>query len=167
MDFLSEYNITLHMGYLNKQKNLYSVMEKSYPEIKGLSIEKIKRMRIPTRDKEEIFRLFGLILGHEVFFSSFDSSYRSSPAVRKSFGSEANFLYEMYSLAKDREGFLFIHKDNGKITFDVYSDFSKCIPKRPILAIDLAEHAYFYDYAFSKEDYLRAALKSLNLSLLE
>lgn len=167
MDFLSEYNINLHKEHLNKLKNLYSVMEKSYPEIKGQSIEKIRRMRISTSEKAEIMRLSGLILAHEVFFSSFDSSYKSSQLVRQSFGSEANFLYEAYVLGKEKVGFLFVFEENGKISLSVVGDFSCGLTKTPLLAIDLEEHAYFYDYGFCKEDYLRSALKKLNLSVLD
>ena len=35
------------------------------------------------------------------------------------------------------------------------------------LAVDLCEHAYFYDYGFDKKSYLKAALSSLDLSKIE
>ncbi len=40
--------------------------------------------------------------------------------------------------------------------------FSVC----PCLAVDLAEHAYFYDFGFDHEKYLVEAISRLNLSLL-
>ena len=37
---------------------------------------------------------------------------------------------------------------------------------KPLLALDVSAHAYFLDYGFSKEDYLRAAVSRLSLGKL-
>ena len=37
----------------------------------------------------------------------------------------------------------------------------------PKLAIDISEHAYFLDYRFEKDKYIRSAISNLNISLLD
>ena len=39
-----------------------------------------------------------------------------------------------------------------------------CIMEKPLVAIDLAEHAYFGDYGFCREEYIKAAILHLDLS---
>ena len=36
--------------------------------------------------------------------------------------------------------------------------------EKPLVAIDLAEHAYFGDYGFCREEYIKAAILHLDLS---
>ena len=74
-------------------------------------------------------------------------------------------MYELLLAAKDsRSEFLFICRDkHGKpvIASDKYTDVIQ--KYTPCLAIDLCEHAYFWDYGFEKEEYIRRAIEHIDL----
>ena len=71
--------------------------------------------------------------------------------------------------AKEREyGFLFVYLDKYGIPrcrFSTATD-GAFINYEPILALDLYEHAYFNDYGFNRDRYLRSALEYLDLERL-
>ena len=119
-------------------------------------------------EKREIFELFSEISLHKIFFSSFCEEFYRSEIVRRYFGSEANFLYEMESeIAKFQSaGFLVVFFDRKRrLDFKVLEEFSPIVLNcAPILAVDLFEHAYFTDYGFDRKRYVKNALGHLNLN---
>jgi superoxide dismutase len=64
-------------------------------------------------------------------------------------------------------GFVFVFVDERGRPIINHSDNIKRVRLAPRLAIDISEHAYFLDYRFEKERYLRSAIANLNLSLLD
>lgn len=164
-DFLSDRSIKLHKEYLEKLKLQYSILEKSFPSIVGKNISDIQRMKL--RDKDEIISLRCNAKCHELFFNSFGKENQTSMRIRESYGSEAGFLYEIYAEAKNVEsGFAFITVRRGRpeVLFGGYTMLMKLC--EPLLVLDLCEHAYFLDYGFDKEEYVRSMLPYLNLNKL-
>ena len=162
---LSEEALDLHKDYLKEMKLKYSICEKSIPEISGKSIIEISRMRI--REREEIRALLSEILYHDVYFSSFGKEYQSSVAVKKRFRTEASFLYELHEVGKNAgDSFLLIYINKGRVDYAVAPKGS-VLRVQPVLAIDLCEHAYFLDFGFDREEYLRKTLSFLNLNSLD
>ncbi|MBR2930976.1 MAG: hypothetical protein IKC32_07080 [Clostridia bacterium] len=107
---------------------------------------------------------------HGVYFQSFgEQSYVASSAVRAAFGSESGLAYRLLSMGMAREGgFVGVFSVGGRLgLFSAGSAEEVYSLGTPLLAIDLCEHAYFYDYLFDKEDYLRAAIAHLDLSLID
>ena len=166
--FLSEEAVSLHREYLNTLKLKYSVFEKSYKDIAGKSVNKIKTARVDRETKKEIIKTKLDIELHNLFFSSFSENPRSNSRLRDAYGSEQAFLYEVYRLAlKSDGGFLVILKNRNKI--DIICGRLEQLEKldlTPCLALDLEEHAYFLDYGFSREEYIKNALSSLDISKL-
>ena len=77
-------------------------------------------------------------------------------------------LYEVLETAKHTEqDFVYIYLDGGRVKIMAANPSTAFLRFRPILALDLCEHAYFIDYAFDKERYLRAALAHFNLEKLD
>lgn len=169
--FLSERAIEQHKEYLQTLKYRYSVCRKTYPEISDKGMGEIQRLRMKEREMEEILRLKCDIVFHECFFNSFSAPYIKSKRVAAEFGSEASFLYEIYMCAnRVSRGFVAV-ADNGKglcifNTEEAYHKICRARLYEPILAIDMEEHAYFSDYGFNKEEYLKRALSALNLGAL-
>ena len=164
-DFLSDRSLKLHKEYLEKLKLQYSILEKSFPSIVGKSISDIQRMKL--RDKDEIISLRCNVKCHELFFDSFGAGNQASKLVKDCFGSEAGFLYEIYAAAKNVDnGFAFITVRHGRpeVLFGTYTALMKL--SRPLLVLDLCEHAYFLDYGFDKDEYTRRMLPYLNLNKL-
>lgn len=165
--FLTEENISVHKEYAKTLRLRHSIMEKSIPEIKGKSIFDIEKMKLKKSDKEQILPDLSEYLAHELFFKSFTNLPSKSPLIKKYYSSEEAFLYEIMTVCmKNREGFVFVCLgDRGEPKIQACQ--SGVIPKSaPRLAVDVCEHAYFLDYRFEKEQYLKNALSHLDLSVL-
>ena len=168
MNFLSRENVLRHKEYLKELKLKYSVLEKSYPELSGLSFREIAKARVSLDKRLECLELKSKIILHELYFDSFCESFRPSPYVKELFGSEATFLYEIErEVSKSEEyGFLVVFSDRkNKLKFELLDDYTELLlNSTPHLTIDLYEHAYFLDYGFSRKKYVKAALAQLNLN---
>jgi len=162
---LSEDALNLHKEYLKKLKLKYSIFEKSFPEISGKSMREIWGMKL--RERDEILSLLRNIKSHELYFESFDREFQSSEAVRRRFRTEASFLYELYEAAKADGDFLLVTVNSrGDIDYETLSGKS-FLKTEPVFALDLCEHAYFMDFGFEKEEYLKKILYRLNLKSLD
>ncbi len=168
--FLSEENIKRHLEHLRTCKLRYSILEKSFPEIKSKRTREISRMYLSQEIKDEVLYLLWYIKSHECFFNSFCEVQLKSERVLKHFSSREKFLYDIYVAAKDKEhGFLYIYldrRDRPKITFGGV-DCGAFTRFMPILAIDLYEHTYFSDYGFMKDKFLNNALIYLDIGKLK
>ncbi len=161
--FLSAENISAHKAYLAELKLRYSVLCKSVAGLKDMSLPTIWRS-LPRGDiKDEAMRLSSEIAAHEIYFCSFSNKRHRSAAVRKKYGTEDTFLYELFRSAKGaRSGFLYVYAD---LHYDICSDGGFYFKgELPVLAVDLFEHAYFSDYSFDIKRYLEAATAHLDLS---
>ena len=147
-----------------------SIFEKSYPKMAGKSCKEILKLQIKRTEREAAASLRADIRAHELYFDSFSSPNPNSPIIRRTYGSEANFIYRLNRAAEASDGFLFVMSDRRgvpviRVCGDPLSAFLS--DDHPILAVDLCEHAYFYDYFFDKSAYLRAALLHLDLSKIK
>ncbi len=162
--FLSERNICLHREYLENCRLRLSILEKSGFPIADKSYFELCGMR-GCEAKEEILHLAGEIYRHELYFDSFGIGGEGCDCLKERYGSVAGFLYEVERAAiGEAGGFILVYFD-GKSP--VISHSSRELHRRygaPRLAVDLAEHAYFIDYGFDKERYVRNAVSHLQLS---
>lgn len=167
MNFISDACKALHEDYLRTMKLRLSIFEKSYSKVAGKSLSEIERMRIPSGEREELIRLKAEILAHELYFSSFGASNERCERVCEHYGSEAAFLYRLFTeCACVDGGFLLLYADSrGKPSFYAGRDYIGLLYRdTPMLAVDLCEHAYFCDYGFNRDSYVKAALSELKLS---
>ncbi len=165
--FISEQSCSLHEEYLKSLKLRYSVMEKSFPEIKGADLKKLYRIR--HKYKNEILELKSEIFCHELFFNSFGEAYQECVAVRGEYRTEASFLYEIFEASRDKNAsYIVISADRGAVKINPLCDAGQIIKtSNPLLCIDLCEHSYFLDYGFDKERYVSNMLPHLKLSVLD
>ena len=163
---VSERALRIHNEHLESLKLKYSVLEKSCPELRGKTLREI--MKFKTKYRAEAINLKSDIMLHELYFSSFGEAYQRSDCVRKSFGSEANFLYELFEFCKSQNnGYALIYLNRGKIAFTGGSCEQLCVMKNQHLCVDLCEHAYFLDYGFEREEYLKNLLPYLDISRID
>ncbi len=160
-EFLSEENISLHKEYWRNLKLRLSILEKSVPELKGKALDELYALRISRQIKDEAILIKKEIYLHEVYFSSFlpESKLKNQSVgrVKSEFGSWQNFLFETYMYAKEQKGGFIIVFENKKGLAFTQSDTVYKLPK-VILALDLCEHAYFLDYKFQTDSYIKAAI---------
>ena len=168
LTFLSEESIIYHREYMKTLRLKHSIMEKSIPQIKGKSVFEIERMHISNKEKIDILPNFRDYLAHQLYFNSFCNQVQPQNILKKYYSSTEAFLYEIHLLAMKNDcGFIFVSiGDNGKPEIFHKNRYDR-IKNAPKLALDISEHAYFLDYRFDKESYIRNALSHLNLSLLD
>ena len=169
LSFFSEENYEIHKSYLRTLRLKYSILEKSMDGIKDKKINDIIRQKMKRSDKKDVVDLLWEIVLHEMFFVSFsENTFLMSELVSSIFGSEAAFLNEIFRMAmKIKCGFICVYTTPNNIYLSS-SDQLEYLFKygTPVLSIDISEHAYFLDYGFDKERYLRSALPFLDISKL-
>ena len=166
--FLTEENISIHRDYMKTLRHRHSIFEKSIPEICGKSIFEIEKIRLSSKDKREILPNFREFLAHQLYFNSFCEIQKSQPLLKKYYSSAEAFLYEIHLLAMSKDGgFIFVSIGERGMPQIQHSTMYERLKIAPILALDISEHAYFLDYRFDKEAYIRGAISHLNLSLLD
>ena len=166
--FLTEENIMIHKEYMRTLRLRHSILEKSVPQIKGKSVFEIEKMRLNSSIKDDALPNLREYLAHEIYFNSFENARHSSPAVKDYYSSYEAFLYEIYLVAMNEScGFVFVFIDERGRPIICHNNANKRVKFMPKIAIDISEHAYFLDYRFDKERYLRSALANLNISLLD
>ena len=169
LNVVSEQSYLRHKEYADKFALKYSILEKSdsrIPKITGVS--ELWRSSAPTEIKREAIACYSEYAAHRLYFSSFSDGLVKCAAVKSEYSSENAFLYSLLCQAlKFGEGFLFIMCGKRRMSVlmtrdnaEAYSDSTRV----PVLAVDLFEHAYFADYGFDREAYLRRALAHLDLS---
>lgn len=169
MRFLSDRNIEMHKEYYNTLILRYRIFEKSYPELLGRDINGIYKAKIPYYEREEAAKLYSEILSHKIYFSSFSERNLSSERIKKEYGSVASFLYFVGEESKKiSTGFLFICDSGNKISVNYSRDCERILrTEKAVLALDLCEHAYFYDYGFDREKYVLSAISHFDFDKIE
>lgn len=164
--FLSEFALAEHKEYLFALKSRASVYSKSGIDLPSMRNRAADGSRVSYGEAKDIKELLLDIKMHEIYFNSFGASFVPCTAVRKSFGSENNFAFELIKLSEQTKcGFACIYSDRyGRIRFCGEKDLPENAAVH--LAVDLCEHAYFRDYGFKKAEYLRAALAHLDFSVI-
>ena len=166
--FLTEENISIHRDYMKTLRHRHSIFEKSMPEIFGKNIFEIEKLRLSVKDKKEILPNFREYLAHHLYFNSFCEIQKPQPLLKKFYSSTETFLYEIHLLAmQENSGFVFVLIGDRGIPQICHKTMEERLKTTPVLALDVSEHAYFLDYRFDKEAYIRGAISHLNLSLLD
>ena len=166
--FLTEENILIHKEYMRTLRLRHSIMEKSIPQIKGKDILELQRSHFSQTVRDDVIPNLREYIFHQIYFESFGGTATMPLRLKKLYSSAQAFLYDVYLLAsKKNEGFILIFSDDRGEVRMMHSDDVKRLRSLPKLALDVSEHAYFLDYRFDKEKYLRSALSCLNIALLD
>ena len=166
--FLTQDNVSYHLEYYKTLQGKLSIYRKSLPDFDLSSYSLLMKSNVSNDIKAEILPLFNSEKLHKSFFESFTDEFVDCGEIKRWYSSVEALLFDMLCEAKKHElGFLCIMCDrSGAPTYRVVTNAIRYpLPER-FLCIDLYEHAYFYDYGFSKETYLRAALSHLDFNKL-
>lgn len=168
--FVSEEYYLRHLEYLNNLKLKYSVMKKSISGLDNCSAHDLIRRIKGSKEYLRVARLLAEIELHDTYFISFgEREYAKSKNACSFFGSESALLTKLYFLAMELNyGFVGVCRIKAKL--DIFCEMD-CIDvfRRgvPVLALDVCEHAYFGDYQYNKEHYIKEALKCLRVGELD
>jgi len=167
--FLSEGSIGAHLEYFRRLRLIHSANEKCYPSAKCETAENVMKLQIKRAEKIRLISNMNELRLHECFFSSFVELPRQVREIKKYYTSEEAFCYELMEACMLTEyGFVYVALDNRRRplirTVEKYRELD--LYAKPLLAIDVCEHAYFSDYGFDKKRYLRSLLSKIDLSRL-
>ena len=167
--FLSEDSVARHKEHVRQIHLRYSILQKSETIFKNRDIREIPWQKLPSDLRSEAYSYLSEIELHDAFFSSFtDLTFLPLPENCLGYGNAQQLLNHLYRLGKEGVGgFAVVYKVGRKILVKrLLPPYRELLTIRPLLALDLAEHAYFPDYAFDMERYLLAALPHLDVSRL-
>lgn len=167
--FLSRDSILAHIDYMKNLRHKYSIIEKSYPALSGRDIFKIRGRELPRSARDEAATLMREYLSHKLYFSSFSENLTPCDKIKKYYPSEDSFCYEVLSLARAYDsGFIYVFSGGGSSPRILHSSKTPRIFEReaPTLALDISEHAYFADYGFERDNYLKSAVARLDINKL-
>ena len=167
--FLSKDSLNEHRMYLHTLRLKHSIMEKSVPEIKGKGISEIIKLNLKKSLKNDILPGIISIKSHELYFESFSDKAVSCTEIKKYYSSSEAFLYRLFTKAREAVGgFVYICLDGGGRPYIEVRFPSDKEPLRysPVLCVDMYEHAFFADYRFDCDRYLKNLLPYLDISRL-
>lgn len=155
-----------HKGYVDNLNKLIAGTE-----FAGMPLEKIILETAAKTDKAAIFNNAAQAWNHAFFWNSLTpKGGKEPPAVLKqkieaSFGSVDACKKELAAAATSQfgSGWTWLVLDSGKLKVITTSNAETPAPKgmKPLLVIDVWEHAYYLDYQNRRLDYVNAILATL------
>jgi Fe-Mn family superoxide dismutase len=155
-----------HKGYVDNLNKLVAGTEYT-----DLSLEKIISITAGRTEKAAIFNNAAQIWNHTFFWKSMRAKGGGAPPpalkqkMEASFGSVDACKQEIAAAAVSQFGsgwaWLVIDCDTLKIVKTANADVPLTTGLKPLLAVDVWEHAYYLDYQNRRADYVNAVLDKL------
>ena len=165
-------HLELYKGYISKVNEITEKLTKtdngskdanaSYSLYRGLK-------------ESESFVIDGCVL-HELYFENIGGSKQAAGEktqniINKQFGSFKNFIDDLKACAKSARGWcIFLYEPRTdsfrNIMLDAHNAGNTVLSK-PLLVIDMYEHAYFYDYLTDKSKYIDNLIENINWNIVE
>lgn len=141
-------------------------------ELESESLENIIIKTVGDPEKIAIFNNAAQVYNHDFFWKSLKpTNKKSEPSekilemINKSFGSLDNFYTEFKAAAISQFGsgwaWLVLEGGELKITKTANADTPIAHGLKPLLTIDVWEHAYYLDYQNRRADFVESVLKNL------
>lgn len=168
-----EEHLKLYTGYVNNSNLILS-------KIKELSQDTPNNIYVIG----ELQRRFGFefdgMRNHEIYFSSFESGAKEIDTesslykkITENFESFELFILHFKTIAMTRGvgwAMLYFDKQTNKLltTWVEEQHLGQLVGCVPVLALDMWEHAYVYDFPTSaKKDYVEVFFKNINWNIIE
>jgi len=155
-----------HTGYVAEANRLI----RNSP-FQGKPPEEIIRLTFGKPEHSALFNASAQAWNHTFFWNSMKPKGGGNPSgelknsIDKTFGSFSAFREEFLSSAKNLfgSGWIWLILDNDTLRIVTTSNADTPIAHgwKPLLAIDLWEHAYYLDYQNRKSDYVEKVFKKL------
>jgi Fe-Mn family superoxide dismutase len=170
---LSQETISLHYGkhhkaYVDNANRLLA----SAPDLAKLPLEAIVKATAGQADKKGLFNNTAQIWNHTFYWKSLSPKGGGQPTgklldmVKSDFGDFAKFKEELAKAAVTQfgSGWAWVVVDGGKLKVEQTPNAENPLSspgKKPLLTIDVWEHAYYVDYRNRRPDYVNAVLDKL------
>lgn len=153
-----------YMKYLN---NLNKLLEKNNYKNEYTKEELVTHLDMfPLEDRGQILYNLGGVLNHELYFNNMSPKKKNQPVgalkqiIEKQYGTYENFKQELIQTADYLvgSGYTFVVV-NSKNQLEILNLSNQETPYsyelKPILALDLWEHAYYLTYQNNRDEYIR------------
>ena len=179
--YIDKETMTIHHDkhYKTYVDNLNKALSK-YPEIQSETLEKLllNINLLPKDIQETVKNNGGGVYNHEFFWNIITPNSSKKPsktiaeAIDRDFGSFDNFKEEFKkaSLARFGSGWCWLLSDeNGKLTIQSTANQDTPLPLnlKPIIALDVWEHAYYLKYQNKRDEYVDNFWNVVNWDLAE
>ncbi|WP_349681471.1 superoxide dismutase [Sulfuricurvum kujiense] len=169
--YISSLTLEYHYG---KHHNTYVVNTNNLikeTELDTLSLEEIILLTANDSTKTSLFNNAAQVWNHTFYWNSLKPNGGGLPTgeiakkIDTDFGSYDNFAKELKesALGQFGSGWAWLVLKNGKLSISKTSNADTPIAHgvKPILCIDVWEHAYYLDYKNARADYADAVIKNL------
>lgn len=169
-----EQHLKLYQGYVNK----YNEIGEKLSQLRDDEYGKANQVFSMIRElKTELSFAWGGVVNHEIYFSHLGGTTSGSPPagglltqIKKDFGSFDNYKKDLkatglasrgwtWTVWNQREQKLYNHLGDSQNTYTFWY-------AKPILALDIYEHAYFIDYGVNRASYIDVFLENLNWNVI-
>jgi Fe-Mn family superoxide dismutase len=159
-----------HQAYINKANELLAGTAEAELNVED-AIAYARDARKQDPSKGGLFNQVGQIWNHTFFWHSMKPGGGGQPsgalasALDASFGSYDAFAEKFLASAVGNfgSGWTFLVADGGKLAVENYPNAETPVGtgKKPLLTIDVWEHAYYLDYQNRRPDFVKAFLDHL------
>jgi Fe-Mn family superoxide dismutase len=164
-----------HQTYVNKLNELLVDL----PEFNSLELEDLIKniAKIPENIRQAVFNNAGQVYNHNLYWESLtptpkllDTSSNLSKAINETFGSLETLKTKLLELATTQfgSGWAWLSVDaSGKLVAEKTSNAESPLVsgKKPLLTIDVWEHAYYLKYQNLRPKYVESVATILNWEL--
>jgi superoxide dismutase, Fe-Mn family len=168
---ISENTISFHYGKHHQAYVNNTLKMISGTELEKASLEEIIKKTALRPDQTVLFNNAAQVFNHSFYWNSMKSSGGGEPQgmmagkIRDSFGSYQKFVEAFSNAAATQfgSGWAWLVLDNGKLQVIKTSnaDTPLTTSAKPLITIDVWEHAYYLDYQNRRADYIKAFVEKL------
>ena len=173
---ISEQTLSFHYG-----KHLQTYIDNLNKLIAGTEYEQMPLEEIVCKSSGAIFNNAGQVLNHNLYFAQFTSVVESRKskvernlhaAIVRDFGSFDNFKaeFERVGTTLFGSGWVWLSADkDGKLVITQETNANNPLTKglKPLLTMDVWEHAYYLDYQNRRAAHLQALWDIINREEIE
>lgn len=165
------YHKILYKGYLDRLNALLTKNNQNFNMPKEDIVNNLEMF--PIEDRGNILFNLGGVLNHELYFDNIEPSNNIGNnqfinKINSKYGSFSNFknIFKEEALKLVGSGYTFLALDKNN-DFKIINLPNQETPItygfKPLIALDLWEHAYYLQYKVNKTDYIDEFLDNLNL----
>jgi len=169
LDGISEKTMTehykLYQGYVNKYNEIMTKLESVDLKTANQVFSDLRSLKL------DLTFAIGGVKNHEIYFEHLggkggEPQGKLKQAIEKDFGAVEKWAADLKASGIAARGWAWLAYDHQwKRLFNYIGDAQNTFPvwgATPILALDVYEHAYWYDYQTARASYIDAFMKNLD-----
>ncbi len=169
--YISSKTLSFHYGkhhktYVEKVNHLVKTTN-----LEGLPLEEIIRKSAGRQDMKPLFNNAAQAWNHSFYWQSMKPRGGGNPGaelltlIKSSFGSfeELRKQFDMAAISHFGSGWIWLVKEKGQLKIIEAHDADNPLvhDQKPLLALDIWEHAYYLDYQNERAEYVKSYLDHL------